>query len=389
MNKTALAIACAALLVLAAWLILPALRDQVLSQRPRHLGTTSMAGADTAQEHFRRGMSLAQQHNNRAAEAEFQAGETADPHDVSNFAGLADLYANQGKLDLADAQFRAALALSPLAPSLHYSLGLIEMKEKLYAAALADFNAELEIAPNFRPALDARNSAVQKFNARNISSPRQVGAAPAQPSPQAAVTARAAPQPSPQPAAERIPSPQASTPSLQASTAASPMASPQGPNLIANGSFEDGRDPAAWRALDTGSPDIAAWRVASGRIDYIGSYWAGSDGRRSVDLDGTPGPGVITQKVPTQAGRRYLVRFDLAGNPEGPPAVKQLRVSAGAQSSLFTFDISGHSTASMGWQPQQFQFTATSAQTTLQFQSMDGTSSWNGPVVDNVAVIGL
>lgn len=162
-------------------------------------------------------------------------------------------------------------------------------------------------------------------------------------------------------------------------------------NLIVNGSFETGTLPTlAYATLAAASSNITGWTIGGHGIDYIGTYWQAADGSRSVDLDsgtavGTgPYDGTLAQTFATNAGGHYLLNFQMAGNPDGAPAVKLLNVSAAGQSAQFSFTNSTQTRASMGYQPRSFSFTATSASTTLTFTSLSG--SGFGPVLDNINV---
>jgi len=150
-----------------------------------------------------------------------------------------------------------------------------------------------------------------------------------------------------------------------------------------NGSFEDGTDPASFLVVNAGAPDISDWTVTGG-VDYIGSLWTSSDGNRSIDLDGTPGPGGISQAITTIPGVTYSVMFDLAGNPEGGAAEKCLTVQAANDSKSYCFNTQNLSTTDMGWRTETFTFTATSASTTLSFDSNAQGQSYFGPALDNV-----
>src|SRR5205823_13165115 len=68
-------------------------------------------------------------------------------------------------------------------------------------------------------------------------------------------------------------------------------------NLLVNGSFEEGPDPGenGFLSVDVDSKEIKGWVVTRGQIDYIGSYWQNADGKRSLDLHGSPGFGGIKQ----------------------------------------------------------------------------------------------
>ncbi|MCK4795457.1 MAG: choice-of-anchor C family protein [Desulfobacteraceae bacterium] len=170
------------------------------------------------------------------------------------------------------------------------------------------------------------------------------------------------------------------------------MAGPAMSNITQNGSFENGEPiVGGYRELDTGSTAIDNWTVIGGGvrvIDYIGGYWEASDGVRSLDLNGNPGPGGVEQDIATVSGTTYLVTFDMAGNPDGPPPIKTLDVSAigsSTQSQGFSFDKTGHTKAAMGWVTNQWFFTADAATTTLRFMSTT-TDSPFGPALDNIAV---
>jgi choice-of-anchor C domain-containing protein len=167
--------------------------------------------------------------------------------------------------------------------------------------------------------------------------------------------------------------------------------------LVQNGSFESGVTiPGLYLGLNAGdSTSIANWTViGSGvkAIDYINGYWAASDGSRSLDLNGEPGPGGVEQLISTTSGDTYTIKFDMAGNPDGGPTIKTMDVSAiGAttQTQSFAFDVTGRSRSSMGWTPMQFTFVADAASTTVRFMSTvpaSQTAGW-GPALDNVSVV--
>jgi len=153
-----------------------------------------------------------------------------------------------------------------------------------------------------------------------------------------------------------------------------------------NGSFEDGIEPGAFTMLVAGdNTSIPGWTVTAGSIDYIGTYWASSDGLRNIDMTGSDGnAGAISKTFPTVVGHTYIVTFDLAGNPDDGPIVKTLHVDAGGAPTTYTFDTTGKTASDMGWASQTFEFTATAPSTTLNFTSMD--TGFYGPALDNVVV---
>lgn len=160
----------------------------------------------------------------------------------------------------------------------------------------------------------------------------------------------------------------------------------QAANLVQNGSFENGANPGLFQTLDAVSTVITGWTVSQGSIDYIGALWQASNGSRSLDLSGG-NAGRIQQTFNTTVGGTYRVTFDLAGNPNASPIIKDMRVSAGGSSADFSFNTTGKSSSNMGWLSKSWDFTANSTTTTLEFISL--TNSFAGPALDNVSVIAL
>ena len=167
-------------------------------------------------------------------------------------------------------------------------------------------------------------------------------------------------------------------------------------NLIVNGSFEEGPAVARFLNLPNGDTSLRGWVVTGEGVDIVSTgYWRSSDGTRAIDLDGsarsakTPPhvKGGIAQTFATAAGTRYIVTFDLAGNPNQLPRVKPMRISAAGQSAEFTFDATGKTGLQMGWTPKKWAFTANSTSTTLEFQSLTvSPQTGYGAAIDNVAV---
>lgn len=184
-------------------------------------------------------------------------------------------------------------------------------------------------------------------------------------------------------------------------------------NLVANGSFENGIiDPFPpntnfpyFETLGVGATNIANWSVVSGTIDYKTSLqWQASDGDRSLDMDGLTFPGSVIQSIPTVPGQLYELTFDMAGNPGGPPTIKELQVCAGTTCQLFTFALPFGDAffganflvgMELGWVKKSILFVAVDSTTALSFTSMtsgqncepyfDACNSF-GPALDNVVV---
>jgi choice-of-anchor C domain-containing protein len=159
-------------------------------------------------------------------------------------------------------------------------------------------------------------------------------------------------------------------------------------NLVANGSFETASaDPGAGLIkLPASSSNIAHWTVWGAGIDYKGGYWQPAEGRRSLDLNALDS-GAVMAEIKTSPGASYLVTFALAGNPDGGPTVKSLRVILGGKAQDFSFDTTGKSRTDMGWTTKSCTLAGAGGTQPLLFQSL--TSGPYGPALDNVRVIFL
>jgi len=154
-------------------------------------------------------------------------------------------------------------------------------------------------------------------------------------------------------------------------------------NLIANGGFEEGKDPGGFSTEGKDSKNIAHWTITMGTVDYIGTYFPCHGGKRCIDMDGTPGPGRIQQTFSTTPDVTYHVTFAVGANREGPPNVKKLQVSAAGKSKTFSFD----GTKNKGWSVYHWDFAAKSKQTTLTFTSLSQKGNNCGALLDDVSVV--
>jgi choice-of-anchor C domain-containing protein len=161
------------------------------------------------------------------------------------------------------------------------------------------------------------------------------------------------------------------------------------PDVLVNGSFEQGPPIANFLPLNPGSTAITGWVVTRGQIDLVGSHWPAAHGKRSLDLHGSPGLGGIRQTFATHPGRRYLVTFSLAANPEGAVPLKVLGVSAAGSTASFTADARGKTVRDLGWQKKSWRFTAVGKRTMLEFYTLMKVDTSCGPALDDVRVAEL
>jgi choice-of-anchor C domain-containing protein len=160
------------------------------------------------------------------------------------------------------------------------------------------------------------------------------------------------------------------------------------PNLLVNGSFEEGPDTGnmGFTWYNEAATDIKGWTVTRGQLSYIGSYWQHADGKRSLDMHGGPGFGGIKQAFKTKKGQKYRVTFSLAGNPLGKNPKKELGVSAAGKEEKFVFDATDKTIKDMGWTTQVWDFVATGDETTLEFRTLMTDDGDCGPALDKVSV---
>ncbi len=159
-------------------------------------------------------------------------------------------------------------------------------------------------------------------------------------------------------------------------------------NLLLNPGFEQGKPAGSFITLPPGSKDLPGWDVTRPTIDVVQSYWKSSGGKRSLDLNGSPGVGAVAQTVPTVPGKKYTLSFDLAGNPNCGPLKMTLLVRAAGQSTTYLFDTKGKTTRAMGWQKKRFVFSARTNQTRLEFISLSKGDNRCGPAIDNLNLQG-
>ncbi len=163
---------------------------------------------------------------------------------------------------------------------------------------------------------------------------------------------------------------------------AAPPVESLGPNIVANGGFEQGADPGEHIYLPAGaSPLLPGWTLLAGAVLY-GTSWQAEEGNRSLALHTDGGLG---QALKTKVGQKYRVVFYQAGNPNDH-APSTIRAQIGAYQHDYTYQ-SGQSatTKQMDWLKRTFTYTAIAATTPLSFTVQY--DSGNDPFgLDNIQV---
>ncbi|MYM66484.1 DUF642 domain-containing protein [Pseudoduganella sp. FT55W] len=152
-------------------------------------------------------------------------------------------------------------------------------------------------------------------------------------------------------------------------------------NLINNGDFESYSiyvPNGGYTMVGAGSLDIPYWTIGGTSIDLIlNSYGSIGANSTSVDMLGTPGPGVISQAFNYSAYTTYTLSFDLSRNPYGGYTAVEVDVN-GVQT-VFT----GTSTPTT--HTLSFTTGALAGSQLLKFSSVGG-DGYSGAVLDNVVL---
>jgi choice-of-anchor C domain-containing protein len=164
-------------------------------------------------------------------------------------------------------------------------------------------------------------------------------------------------------------------------------------NLVTNGSFEDGPEFEVYKALDKDSTELKGWVVTRGQIDVChekDGTWKAADGKRSLDLHGSPGYGGVKQTLATKAGKKYRVTFQMTGNPQANLTEAKLTVRAAGADKEFAVDMTGVTHDDPKWAKQTWEFTATDGATVLEIHTaMPAANAYGGPMVDDVKVVAV
>jgi tetratricopeptide (TPR) repeat protein len=195
-----------------------------------------------------------------AAERYYRSGESADDRNPWNYVALGELYAREANYPQADTQLRAALTILPSVQFIHYDLGVVELKEHLYDAALQDFKAELKLSPGYGPAVAGERQALAATgNTSGLRALTQVAAAPKvsrspSPRPSPAASNAPSPSPSPSPTSTPTPAPSPSPTALALATIAVPTPPAQTPAPAVHKQPKPAHTAAAVKPINTAAP---------------------------------------------------------------------------------------------------------------------------------------
>ena len=163
-------------------------------------------------------------------------------------------------------------------------------------------------------------------------------------------------------------------------------------NLLVNGSFEEGIEPKRYTSLGPGSEAIKGWKVTRGFIDYQGTFLAAAEGKRSIDLHGTPGLGGVQQTFATKKGAKY--RVSLAIRRTNHEDIQSLAIGVtavgddDAKPQTTSFEVK----VAKNWETKAWEFVAESDQAMLEIYTLvkatnNSYAHLAGPAIDDVSVV--
>lgn len=174
-------------------------------------------------------------------------------------------------------------------------------------------------------------------------------------------------------------------------------------NLIVNGDFMP-TSPGCEAAATT----VPGWSVVSGNVDFEdascnGGVRAPQGSTYYLDLTGSYAEsgendvGVIAQTVGTVVGKEYKLSFHFGGNPQwkayseypNDSALKALAVFVnGSIAAVHSVDTDCGTATDAHWEKKEVRFKATSASTSITFQSLSGARKPSdfGPLLGHVVL---
>jgi MYXO-CTERM domain-containing protein len=182
-----------------------------------------------------------------------------------------------------------------------------------------------------------------------------------------------------------------------AALAAAPALSFAAP--LANGSLES----SAAGYIETVSANTTAngWTVSGANIEYVKAGYSGAgdtvgaamEGLWFVDLNGTQGPGTISQTFDTIAGQWYRVDYWMSGNAgpngstsaDGAKSLVALWNGATADAATYLHQ-SGDRWSNLRWEGHSFLVQASATSSTLGFRSTSTVYAAAGPFIDAISV---
>jgi Protein of unknown function (DUF642)/PEP-CTERM motif len=168
---------------------------------------------------------------------------------------------------------------------------------------------------------------------------------------------------------------------------------------LLNGGLESAA--AGTTLLVTAGSSANGWAVSNNNIEFVrtghttngNTIAAAFEGQWFVDLNGTQGPGAISQSLATAAGQAYRIDFWMSGNP-GPNGVQ---ISGGPKSADVLWNgavvgqfsyahQAGDNWSNLRWETHGVTVTGSGELDTLTFRSTSSTHNAAGAFIDAVSI---
>lgn len=147
-------------------------------------------------------------------------------------------------------------------------------------------------------------------------------------------------------------------------------------NLVVNGSFEDGGVSDTFTGWTADIPDGLSFPdygpTGTAAHDSSDGLWSAYFGSASSS------PATLSQSLATTTGTTYVLSFDVANDNAGGTASNQLLVTVGGRQLYAATDL-----ADQGYVHETFEFTASTAPTSISFAAYNDTGYLQ---LDNVSV---
>lgn len=183
-----------------------------------------------------------------------------------------------------------------------------------------------------------------------------------------------------------------------AALAAAPVATApsSGPNILKNGMFSIGKPVGdgctnVAAVLVAGQPAIADWTAGTNSVQVCGSEYSvtppGVQQYVSLYLLGLSS---VTQTIATIPGTTYLVQWDGAAYPVGPPVIRVMQVLwNGKVVASHSYSGAGETTSKINWSTNKVVVTATSTSSTLEFANATPVAGAGAPYLADASMAGL
>lgn len=158
----------------------------------------------------------------------------------------------------------------------------------------------------------------------------------------------------------------------------------EGPEVIKNGDFEEGKRSAQRQICAVGSTNVPYWKIDSGSISWINrSQRTPGSGANFVELYGA-NVGTIQQAISTIPGREYCLRFKAAPSYSQNLEPQKLAIKVGQRENMYKLSSPLSPGMSVSWNEYAYPFLALDKETVIQFWPI--VTGDAGPCIDAVSV---